>query len=257
MKIKQLVKSMALTAGLAASFTASADFVDFTVDEGYAAANGSAVTADKINGGYVERITFDGNGNFEADAFATFGQFFLGSNSLNSGLNNTYSLYATFDASGTAGSEGNVEYFSGNSGSFQLYLDTNNDTMLSDDEDVNSIVGNGEDILLGSSSALGENLGTSSTVQGQTVTAFDFNFLDFDLTDEGDQYFISPMPFSVTVKVNGDFDSFEQTGTQITRGDVSAQFENAGGVTEVPEPSTIAVMALGLLGLGAARRRKA
>ena len=252
MKIKTLVKSLALTAGLAASFTASADFVEFTVDEG----NGSLVTADKINGGYVERITFDGAGNFSASAFATFGQFFLGSNSLNTGLNNTYSLYATFDASGTAGSEGNVEYFSGDSGSFQLYLDTNNDTMLSDNEDVNSIVGNGEDILLGSSSALGENLGTSSTVQGQTVTAFDFNFLDFDLTDEGDQYFISPMPFSVTVKVNGDFDSFEQTGTQITRGDVSAQFENAGGV-DVPEPSTIAVMALGLLGLGAARRRKA
>ena len=251
MKIKSLVQSLALTAGLAASFTASADFVQFTVDEAYAAGSGSSVTADKINGGYVERITFDGAGNFTASAFATFGQFFLGSNSLNSGLNNTYSLYATFNAEGTAGEDGNVDFFIGDTGGFNIYLDSNNDTGLSDENDITSIVGNGEDLLLGSSSTIGNNLGTSTTINGQTVTAFNFDFMNFELTDEGDQYFVSPTPFSMMVNVNGDFDAFAQAGEQITRGDVSAQFY------EVPEPSTVAVMALGLLGLGAARRRKA
>lgn len=247
MKIKTLVKSLALTAGLAASFTASADFVEFTVDEG----NGNLVTADKINGGYVERITFDGAGNFSASAFATFGQFFLGSNSLNTGLNNTYSLYATFNADGFADSDGNVDFFVGETGGFSIYMDPNNDTGLSDDDDVSSITGDGEDMLLGFSDTIGNNVGTSTTINGQTITAFQFDFMNFELTEEGDQYFVAPTPFSMMVNVNGDFDAFAQAGTQITRGDVSAQFY------EVPEPSTIAVMALGLLGLGAARRRKA
>lgn len=251
MKIKSLVQSLALTAGLAASFTASADFVQFTVDEAYAAGTGSSVTADKINGGYVERITFDGAGNFTASAFATFGQFFLGSNSLNTGLNSTYSLYATFNAQGTSGKDGIVNFFVGDTGGFSLFLDVNNDTGLSDDNDVDSIIGSSDDILLGLSETIGNNLGTSTKIGNTTITAFNFDFMNFELTAEGDQYFVSPKPFSMMVNVNGDFDSFAQTGTQITRGDVSAQFY------EVPEPSTIAVMALGLLGLGAARRRKA
>ncbi|WP_018983087.1 flocculation-associated PEP-CTERM protein PepA [Salinimonas chungwhensis] len=251
MKMNKLVKSLALTAGIAASFSSYADFVEFTVDESYAAGSGSMVVADKINGGYVERITFDGAGNFTASAFATFGQFFNGSNSLNTGLNNTYSLYATFEAQGTADSQGNVEFFVGDTGGFQIFLDRNNDTGLSDENDVDSVSNTGDDVLLGMSDMIGENLGTSTTINGKTVTAFDFDFLDFSLTSEGDQYFVSPRPFSMMVNVNGDFDSFAQTGEQITRGDVSAQFY------DVPEPSTLAVLGIGLLGLGASSRRKA
>lgn len=250
MKINKLVKSLALTAGIAASFSSHADFVDFTVDENYAAGSGSTVVADKINGGYVERITFDGAGNFTASAFATFGQFFNGSNSLNSGLNSTYSLYATFEAQGTAGSQGNVEFFVGDTGGFQIFLDRNNDTGLAVEDDIDSISNTGDDVLLGMSEMIGENLATSSTVEGKTVTAFDFDFLDFSLTADGDQYFVSPQPFSMMVNVNGDFDTFSQSGEQIIRGDVSAQFY------DVPEPSTLAVLGLGLLGLGATGRRK-
>ncbi|WP_018983090.1 flocculation-associated PEP-CTERM protein PepA [Salinimonas chungwhensis] len=250
MKIKNLVKSLALTTGLAASFSSYADFVEFTVDESYASGNGSTVVADKINGGYVERLTFDGAGNFTASAFATFGQFFSGNNSLNSGLNNEYSLYATFQAEGTTGTQGNVEFFEGNTGGFQIFLDRNNDTGLAVEDDIDSISNTGDDVLLGMSDMIGENLGTSTTINGKTVTAFDFDFMDFSLTAEGDQYFVSPMPFSMMVTVNGDFDTFNTSGEQITRGDVSAQF------VDVPEPSTLAVLGLGLLGLGATGRRK-
>lgn len=251
MKIKTLVKSLALTAGIAASFSSYADFVEFTVDEGTAFAGGSTINADKINGGYVENLTFDGSGGFTADAFATFGQFFNnGSSVKGSGLNNFYTLYATFSAEGSVTETAQGFNFIGDQGGFQFYLDASNDTDVADFSDL-SLMNTADDILLGTSASLGANLGSSTTVGGVTTTSFNFDFFDFELTAEGDQYFVMPQPFSMMVNVNGDFDTFDPSGSQSTTGDVSAQFY------EVPEPSTLAVLALGLLGLGATSRRKA
>lgn len=254
MKLKTLATTLAVAAGLACSFSASASRITFTVDEAFAAdpsTSGTLVQADKINGGFVERLNFDGDGNFDAKAFATFGQFFLGSNSLNTGLNNQYSLYAVFEASGTSGQDGAIDFFIGDQGGFTLYLDRNNDTELSDDNDVDSVVNISDDVELGFSMGLGDNLATSTTIMGQNITAFKFDFMDFQLTGDGDNYFVAPNPFAFSLEVGGDFDAFSPAGTQIIRGDVSAEF------MAVPEPSTIAVMGLGLLGLGAVRRRKA
>ncbi len=251
MKIKALVKSLALTAGIAASFSSYADFVEFKVDEGSAFAGGSVITANKLNGGYVENLTFDGAGNFNADAFATFGQFFNAGRSVKgSGLNSFYTLYATFDAKGTVTETANGFNFTGNEGGFQFYLDADNNTDIANFSDL-SLMNTADDILLGGSSSLGANLGSSVTANGVTTTSFNFDFFNFELTAAGDQYFVSPQPFSMMVNVNGDFDTFDPTGKQSTTGDVSAQFY------EVPEPSTLAVLALGLLGLGATSRRKA
>ncbi|AXR05223.1 flocculation-associated PEP-CTERM protein PepA [Salinimonas sediminis] len=251
MKIKTLVKSLALTAGIAASFSSYADFVEFTVDESSVAAGGASIDANKINGGYVENLTFDGAGNFEADAFATFGLFYNNGRVVKgSGLNSFYTLYATFSAEGSVTPNANGFTFEGTEGGFQFFMDPSNDTAVSDFADL-SLSNTGDDYLLGSSSSLGANLGSSVTANGVTTTSFNFDFFNFELTAEGDQYFVSPQPFSMKVNVNGDFDSFNPAGSQSITGDVSAQFY------EVPEPSTLAVLALGLLGLGASSRRKA
>ncbi|WP_218352583.1 flocculation-associated PEP-CTERM protein PepA [Alteromonas lipotrueiana] len=250
MKLKTLVKSLALTAGIAASFSSQADFLDFSVDE--TPYGGEVVTADKLNGGYFELLSFDDAGNFTATAFASMNQLFgndgtANSSQIGSVIGANYSLYATFTATGTVmtpGAQGANSSLSAQSGSFSLFLDPNQDTTA----DVNSpsdLSMTSDDMLLGSSSNLAQNVGLLYGFGG----VFDFMFRDFELTADGDTYFVSPTPFYMSVRVDGDFDTIPLEGEQLVTGDVSAVFD-------VPEPSTIAVLSLGLLGLGATSRRK-
>jgi hypothetical protein len=248
MKFNKIVKSLALTAGIAAvSFSSHADFLDFQIDE--TPYGGEVITADKLNGGYKEIINFDGDGNFTATAFASMNQLFgneggdnLGSASV---IGANYSLYATFSASGsvqTPGVDGSISSLSADNGSFQLYIDPDRDTTAADAD--LSLSGTADDMLLGESVNLGQNVGLLYGFGG----VFDFMFSDFELTEMGDSYFVSPAPFYMYVNVDGDFDTFPLEGEQRLTGDVSAVF--------VPEPSTLAVLGLGLLGLGATSRRK-
>ena len=250
MKINTLVKSLALTAGIAASFASYADFMDFEVDE--TPYNGNVVTADKLNGGYVEYIEFDGAGNFVVSAFASMNQLFgndgtANSSQIGSVIGANYSLYATFTATGsvsTPGAMGSLSSLTADSGSFTLYLDPNKDTGYTDLASL-TLGGDGEDLELGTSESIGSNIGLLYPFGG----VFDFMFNEFELTTDGEAYFVSPNPFYMMVNVDGDFDQLNLAGSQILTGDVSAVF--------IPEPATLAVLSLGLLGLGATKRRKA
>ena len=81
---------------------------------------------------------------------------------------------------------------------------------------------------------------------------FNFDFTDFVLTTEGEEYFVDPIPFYSLLTVNGDFDTLANLPS--VTGDLSAGFVAAP--VSVPEPSTVAVLALGLVGLGMSARRK-
>ncbi|WP_218354290.1 flocculation-associated PEP-CTERM protein PepA [Alteromonas lipotrueiana] len=250
MKLKTLVKSLALTAGIAASFSSQADFLDFQIDE--TPYGGEVITADKLNGGYTEVINFDDAGNFTATAFASMNQLFgndgtANSSQINSVIGANYNLYATFTATGTVmtpGAMGSNSSLTAESGSFSLFLDADQDTVANDVASLD-LSNTADDMLLGSSENLAQNVGLLYGFGG----VFDFMFRDFELTADGDTYFVSPTPFYMSVRVDGDFDTIPLEGEQTVTGDVSAVFE-------VPEPSTIAIMSLGLLGLGATSRRK-
>ncbi len=230
--------------------TAQAEFLDFVIDEGSvpgAAAN--IITADKLNGGYTEVLTINPDLSIDFVGVVSFGSVFA-----NEGVNqvpnqigslNGYNLYAIFQGTGTFTGAG----FTISSSTFDLYIDPDQNTAFTfgaTGADGVALAGNGEDYQI----ALATNLSIGSGIPG-VPGAFLAIWDDFQLTTDGEAYFISPRPFHLIVEATGDFDQNTfQPGTFQLTGDISAVF------TPIPEPSTLALMGLTLLGLGAAARRR-
>lgn len=244
--------AMAIGLGLASASAGAVVLPDFTVDEGSVPGNAAGtIVADKGNGAYSERITFDGAGNFVAAAYADFGQYLSndGTSLVASQLNTNYGLYALFDASGTVAGGPAVFTFTGGAASFTLWIDPGQNTtktLGATGSDPVTLAGNADDYQIASASSLVS--GTGVLVAG-VGGFFDFVFDDFTLTLDGQNYFIAPNPFYLRVNVDGDFDSFAVAGTQTVNGDLSFVFQ-------VPEPGMLGMLGLGLLGVALMSRKK-
>ena len=119
MNLDKKLGGMAIAAALAVSAPSYA-LEDFQVDE--TPYGGNVITADKMNGGYQERITFTPIGpnlsSFDTAAYATFGLFFSdeGTQPVASEISNSYSVYAIFNSSGVADTSGPLATFTGGAG---------------------------------------------------------------------------------------------------------------------------------------------
>ncbi|MBU2572232.1 MAG: flocculation-associated PEP-CTERM protein PepA [Gammaproteobacteria bacterium] len=255
------------TAAMAITSTNALAFPDFQVDEGSVPGSSANVfTADKITGNYVEVATFDVGGTFDVSIKWEAGQFVAddGTNPVTTQLGsfgaNGYDMYALFLGSGNFSTVAGVTVFNFTSGNLDLFLDPSQNTTFGQPGTGNVAWTTGssaEDILIATGSIVsgqGTLDPTLPTCTGGGINCGSFGTTStFQLTDpDGKDFFIAPDPFLDLLFNSGQLNNFDPVGTQVINGSMDAVFGQS-----VPEPTSVALMGLGLLGLGLRRRKNA
>jgi hypothetical protein len=265
-----LTGAFAMAGSSAFAQTTTTLFPDFTVNEGsVSGATANRLTADKITGNYDEIITFGANNTFQVSLLWNAGQFVAnnGTTPVPSQLGQTgstttsqYGLYALYTGNGTFTTSGGKTTFNFTpGGSLSVYIDPNTNTTFNKPANGGTAwttSNSADDYLIATGlptsgqGTLDPTLSTCGTSGGAGINCGSFGATStFALTANGSQFFTAPNPFYNVSFQSGQLNNFIPVGTQEINGSLDVTFA-------VPEPASVALIGLGLMGLGLSRRRK-